>query len=132
MRRVMLAIALWLAPFDVFAQVPGGTFAQSSSAEATHIFKATPGALYSIYATNLTATAGFLVVVSSATVPADGAVTPIDCVVLPASGSASISYMTNTTPASYLTGVVAILTSATTCYTKTTGVITGFIRANVQ
>src|SRR5258708_4435019 len=72
MRRVMLAIALWLAPFDVFAQVPGGTFAQSSSAEATHIFKATPGALYSIYATNLTATAGFLVVVSAAPVPADG------------------------------------------------------------
>jgi hypothetical protein len=114
------------------AQPVGGTFTQSAAAEATHIFKATPGNLFSIYATNLTATVGFLAVVASATVPADGAIVPLDCVPLPASGSASINYLPGP-PKSYTSGgVVAVLTSAATCFTKTTGVITGFIAADVQ
>jgi len=133
MRRALLAIALWLAPFGVFAQSPGGTFSQSAAAEATHVFKSTgPGNLYTVYATNFTATAGYLVVVGSTTVPADGAIVPIDCSPLPALGVGSVVYQAITGPGPVPLGVVVILTSAATCFTKTTGVITGFIKANVQ
>src|ERR1700674_269459 len=46
----------------------------SAAAEATHVIKASPGNLYGIYATNLTGTAGFLVVLNATAAPADGAI----------------------------------------------------------
>lgn len=132
MRRLMLAVLACLAwTLPAHAQTMGGTFAQSASAEASHIFKATPGALFSIYATNLTSTAGFLAIVAATTVPADGAIVPLDCVPLPASSSASINFLPGP-PMPYAPGIVAILTSASTCFTKTTGVITGFLKADFQ
>lgn len=103
----------------------------SASAEASHVFKASPGTVYGIYATNLTGTAGFLVVLNATTAPSDGAITPLDCVPLPASGTASINF--NPGPgATYNTGIVAVVTSAATCFTKTTGVITAFFRGAAQ
>ena len=70
-------------------------------------------------------------VVNATSAPADGAITPLDFVPLPANGSASINY--NPGPAAaYSTGITAILTSATTPFTKTTGVITGAIKGAVQ
>lgn len=102
----------------------------SASAEASHVLKAGAGNLYSVYATNLTATAGYLVVVNLTSAPTDGAITPLDCVPLPAGGVAAIDY--STIPARYSTGITAVITSAATCFTKTTGVITGFIKGAVQ
>ena len=101
------------------------------SAAASLILKKSAGNLYSVYATNLTATAGFMVVLNATSVPADGAIVPLGCVPLPASGAASINYIP--TPAGlYNVGIVAALTSASTCFTLTTGVITGFIAGTVQ
>lgn len=103
----------------------------SGSAEATHVLKASAGNLYSVYATNLTATAGFLTVINATSAPGDGAQTPLECVPLPANGNASINYSAGP-PSVFSTGITAIVTSANTCFTKTTGVITAFIKGSVQ
>lgn len=138
MRKLLFALALVLMPLAAAAQqapVPtssaaiGITAATSTAAEASHIIKAAPGNLYSVYATNITSTAGFLVVVNAATVPGTGALTGatvLDCAALPANGTASISYAPGP-PKIYSTGIVALVTSAATCFTFTTGTITAFI-----
>ena len=64
--------------------------------------------------------------------PADGAVTPIDCVPLPANGNTAINYAGGGPPEVFSTGITAVVTSAATCFTKTTGVITAFIHGAVQ
>ncbi len=103
----------------------------SASAEATHVLKATPGNVYSAYATNLTSTAGYLVILNSTTAPADGAITPLACALLAPNGVASINYAPGP-PGVFSTGITAVVTSASTCFTKTTGVITAFISGSVQ
>lgn len=101
----------------------------SSSGESSHVLKGSAGNLYSVYATNLTTTPGFLAVLNATSAPADGAITPLDCIPLPAGGLASFNY---NIPAAYSTGITAVVTSASTCFTKTTGVITAFIKGGVQ
>lgn len=103
----------------------------SASAEATHVLKAAAGNLYSVYATNLTATAGFLTVLNATAAPGDGAITPLECVPIAANGNASISFAGGP-PAAFSTGITVVVTSAATCFTKTTGVITAFIKGAVQ
>lgn len=103
----------------------------SAAAENNHVLKATPGNLYSVYAVNLTSTPGYLVVLNTTASPGDGAITPLDCAPLPASGSASINFGAGP-PNVYSTGITAVITSAATCFTKTTGVITGFISGRVK
>jgi hypothetical protein len=103
----------------------------SAAAGNILVLKAAPGNLYSVYATNLTATAGFLVVTNTTTAPADGAILPLECVPLPANSNASVNYNPGP-PSVFGTGITAVVTSATTCFTKTTGVITAFIKGAVQ
>ena len=102
----------------------------SGSAENNQVLKAAAGNLYGVYAVNLTSTAGFLIILNSTTAPGDGAVTPLDVAYLPANGVASID-CSGATPHYYGTGITAVLTSAVTPFTKTTGVITGFICGQV-
>lgn len=128
--RFLLLAALLLWSWGAQAQTGAITPVVSGSAEAVHVLRAAPGRLNSVYATNMTATAGFLVVVNAVSAPADGAIVPLDCAPLPANGNVSINYSSR--PAAYNVGVTAILTSATTCFTKTTGVITGFIKGAVD
>jgi hypothetical protein len=137
-----LALALWLSVWAGTA-LAQGCIAQGSSgsggiipvvsaaAESSHVLKASPGSLCSVYATNLTATAGFLVVTNTTTAPADGAILPLECVPLPANSNASVNYNPGP-PSVFGTGITAVVTSATTCFTKTTGVITAFIKGAVQ
>ena len=120
--------AVAIAPTS--ASAAGITPVVSTAAEATRVLKASAGNLYSVYAVNLTATAGFLLILNTTSAPADGAVTPLDAVALPANGVASISYNSGP-PAAYSTGITAVLSSAATVFTKTTGVITGFIKGAV-
>lgn len=94
------------------------------------VLKATPGNVYSAAATNLTTTAGFLVLLNVTASPADGAITPLACAQLPSSGSASITY--GGIPAVFSTGIVAVVTSAASCFTKTTGTLTAHISGQVQ
>ena len=103
----------------------------STSAESSHVFKAGAGNAYSAYATNLTSTAGFFVLLNSTTAPGDGAITPLACAALAPNGSASINYAPGP-PGVFSTGITAVVTSAVTCFTKTTGVITAFISGSVQ
>jgi hypothetical protein len=103
----------------------------SNAAESSHVLKASAGSLWGVYATNLTGTAGFLVVLNATAAPADGAITPLACVPLTANGVASINFMPGP-PSAYSTGITAVVTSATTCFAKTTGVITAFIGGEVQ
>ena len=102
----------------------------SSTAEASHVLKASAGNVYSATATNLTSTAGFFVLLNSTTPPSDGSITPLACAFLPGNGSTSITY--NVPPANFSTGVTAVVTSASTCFTKTTGTITAMISGVVQ
>lgn len=105
----------------------------SAAAESAHILKASAGNLYSVHAANETANAGVLMILNATSAPADGAVTPLECAALPANGNASISY--NPGPAArFSTGIVAVLSSGPSCFTKntTTNVVTGFIRGSVQ
>jgi hypothetical protein len=125
---LQLATSTNSVPVNVGAITP----VVSTVAEASHVLKGSgPGNFYGAYATNLTTTAGFLLIFNATSAPADGAVTPLACVPLPASGNASI----NNKPGPYQvysTGITAVVSSASTCFTKTTGVITAFISGDVQ
>jgi len=103
----------------------------STATEASHILKAAPGNVYSAYAVNHTATTGFLLLLNSISAPADGAVAPLACAFLPPNGVASINYAPGP-PGVFSTGITAVVTSAATCFTKTTGAITAFISGSVQ
>lgn len=96
------------------------------------VIKAAPGNLYSVYATNLTANAGFLIVVNATAAPSPGALTAstvLDCIPLQASDVSSINYAPNP-PKVYSVGIVALVSSSSgsaACTTWTTGSITAFI-----
>ncbi len=110
--------------------VTGTSPVVSSTAENNHVLKATAGTLISAYASNGTATAGWLMVFNLTAKPADGAVTPIDCVALPASGTVAINYPIGAGKV-YSTAITVVLSSNASCLTLTTGVITGFISGSV-
>lgn len=103
----------------------------SAAAEASHVLKASGGNAYSVYAVNLTATQGFLVLINATSAPVDGAITPLACAPLAPNGVASLNYAPGP-PGVFSTGITAVVTSAVTCLTKTTGVITAFISGSVQ
>lgn len=140
MTRILFFILALLLPAIALAQgVPPPTsssFIAIPPAVASNvsslIIKAAPSNLYSVYATNLTATAGFLIIVNSATVPGTGALTAstvLDCIPLQASSVASINYAPYP-PKSYSTGIVALVSSSSgtaACTTFTTGTITAYI-----
>jgi hypothetical protein len=100
----------------------------STSAEGGHVLKASGGNLYAVYVTT-GATGGYLMVFNSATVPADGAVTPLECVNVPANQTIGISYGSGP-PAVYSTGISAAF-STTGCFTKTASA-TAFFHGSVQ
>lgn len=95
----------------------GITAVVSSAAEDSHVLKASAGNLYSVYVT-AGATAGYLMVFDATSEPADGAVTPIQCVVAPANMTTGITF-NGVTPEVYSTGITASF-STTGCFTKTT------------
>jgi hypothetical protein len=110
----------------------GNTAVVSSSAENNHVLKNAAGTLFTVYAVNLnTTTAAFLDILNVTSTPSDGAVAPLDFCYLPPSGSCSITY-SPFQGASYSTGITAVITSATTPLTKTTGTVTGLIVGHIS
>ncbi len=98
---------------------------QSSATEGSRVLKASPGLLNGFSATS-GATAGYVLLIDSATVPADGAVTPKFCYALPAgqtTGASWISY-----PAPFNSGIVIVF-STTGCFAKAIS-NTAFFSAN--
>lgn len=87
----------------------------SATAESDRIVKASAGNLYGLTVT-AGATAGYVLVFNSATAPANGAVTPLFCWVLPANSSLGVDF--GVSPAVFSTGITASF-SSTGCFTKT-------------
>lgn len=113
---------------------PGSPLISTTVNSATNglIAKAAPGVLYNVYATSTSTPQGLLVVLNQTTVPANGAaIVPKDCVPLPSSGNASINYPGP--PENFATGIVALISANTSCFTLTlSSTLTGFIHAGVQ
>lgn len=106
----------------------------STALENSHVLKGSAnGILYSVYASNLTGGAvGYLQIYNLTSAPADGAgKTPVVCVPFTSSGVASANYQ-GLPPAAFDTGITAVISSSTSCFTKTTGVLTGFISGIVK
>jgi hypothetical protein len=102
----------------------------SAAVEAAHILKNSPGNFYSLSVT-AGASAGFVLVFNAVSAPADGAVTPIECVAVAANGTATIpSSGTFNPPVRYTTGITAVF-STTGCFTKTASA-TAFFTGKVQ
>ncbi|HEU0157250.1 MAG TPA: hypothetical protein VFQ82_14340 [Stellaceae bacterium] len=131
MRRLPPAICLFtaivLGAARGWAFEPGIVPVVSSAAEAGHLIKGAPGNLYSLYVTT-GATAGFVMTFDAASAPADGPVTPVECVVAPPSSTVSISF--SGPPDIYRHGIVAVF-STTGCFTKTANP-TAFFKARAQ
>lgn len=79
-------------------------------------------------ALNYTANAGFLIAYNANAAPATGGLTPtlvLDCVRLPASGSAQINE--STFGKRFSAGIILLVSSGSDCVTYTTGSITAFL-----
>jgi len=101
----------------------------SSAAEASHVLKSLPdGVLYSLYVTT-GATAGYLMTFNATSVPADGAVTPVECVIAPANSTVAVTFGSGP-PDSYPVGITAVF-SSTGCFTKTASA-TAFFKGRVK
>ena len=99
----------------------------STAAESSHVFKASAGSAYSIYVTT-GATAGYLMIFNATSAPADGAVTPIDCVQAAAEATVGVS-SAGAPPDAFSTGITAVF-STTGCFTKTASA-TAFFKGRV-
>lgn len=87
----------------------------SAAAEGSHVFCSGPCELSSVYVTS-GATPGYALSFNATSAPADGAVTPIDCVVLPANSTVSLSYAGT---ADVFNVGLTLVFSTTGCFTKT-------------
>lgn len=125
MKRLLLILCLSLFATGAWAQancvVPAefaATPVVSSVAEGSHILKASSGCLLSVYVYNSGA-AAFLMIFNSKTVPADGAVVPLECVPV-ASASYQFINFAPLPPEWFSVGISAAI-STTGCFTKTVG-----------
>lgn len=99
----------------------------SSAVENGHVLKASAGNFYRLAVTT-GATAGYVMVFNSTTVPADGAVTPLLCRAVAANSSIEIDH--TGMPQRYSTGISAAF-SSTGCFTKTASA-TAMFEGDVQ
>lgn len=110
----------------------GITPVAATSAVASLVLKATPGNFYSASAANVTATAGFCLVINAVSAPTTGSsVTPIFFATIPANGTCSISTLGGP-PAVFSAGIVFLVSSNASPFTFTSGAITAAISGMVQ
>lgn len=109
---------------------------RSGAAEASHVFcdatgsattRKAPCFIRSLYVTT-GAVAGYLMTFNAVSAPADGAVTPVECIVAPANSTVSIDFGETNEP--YVTGLTAVF-SSTGCFTKTASA-TAFFKGRAQ
>lgn len=99
----------------------------SAAVESGRVLKASAGNLYRL-STTTGASAGYLLVFNSTTVPADGAVTPLICRAIAATSTLTVSFAD--IPARFSTGI-SVSFSTTGCFTKTASE-TAFFEGYVQ
>lgn len=109
---------------STFALTPVVTSAVASSL----VLKASAGNFYGL-TTVAGASAGFVMLFDATTAPADGAVTPKECLPIAANSSNTISYIPGP-PIAYTTGIVAVF-STTGCFSKTASA-TAFFSGKVK
>jgi hypothetical protein len=98
----------------------------SAGSESGHLFKNSAGGVLAMYAVNLSSVAGFLVLIDESSIPADGSITPLAVAPIQPNDIAVIEAFV--TPIATSSGIVAVLTSAASPFTKTTsGGLTGFL-----
>ncbi len=128
MRQLGLTLLLYLGLIGLAqAQSPtqclvppnaAATPVESTALEGGHILKAAPGCLLGVYVTVDSTTTGYLLTFNTTTVPADGAVTPIECIYIATNpGSVFINFSPQP-PEWYNVGIVAVFSSSG-CFTKT-------------
>lgn len=100
----------------------------SSALEAGHVLKSSAGNLYSLYVYSSDVD-GYLMTFNAASIPADGAVTPVEFLPVFA-GSSAILEFAGSIPDYYSTGIVAVF-STTGPFTKT-GSPTAFFKWRIQ
>jgi hypothetical protein len=102
----------------------------STAAEASHVLKASAGNFYSL-AVTAGASAGYVLVFNAISAPADGAVTPVECIAVAANATVTIpSSGAFDIPVRYSAGITAVF-STTGCFTKTAST-TAFFSGKVQ
>jgi len=101
----------------------------TSAVASALVLKASAGNLYSVTLTT-GATAGLLMVFNATSAPADGAVTPVYCVDVAATSTVAINFIPGP-PAQFATGITAVFSSGTNCFSKTASA-TAFISGMVQ
>jgi hypothetical protein len=135
MRKNFICILLALLAFScnqtpVYANPLGNAVAtaQTATAASNAILKASGGMLNSLSVTT-GATAGYVMVFDSATLPANGTVTPKFCYgSLPATSGIAVSYLPYAVP--FVNGITVAF-SSTGCFTLTASA-TAFISGQVQ
>jgi len=130
MKRILVLIVALLFSYPAFAATPLGNpipSVPSASVEGSHIFKTTSGVLTGFNVTS-GASAGYVLIFDSATVPADGAVTPMFCYSLAAATTGSSGWLQYPVP--FTNGIVMVF-STTGCFTKTIS-NTAFFSAQIQ
>jgi hypothetical protein len=135
MKRLLLALAFLGFTLPALGQtqcqVPAGgpgTPVVSTAAESGRVLKAAKGCIISGYVTT-GAVAGYMMIFNSTTVPADGAVAPINCIYVPANTSIGLNWAPQ--PPEWYSLGIAIAFSTTGCFTKTASA-TAFFHALVQ
>ena len=106
-----------------FAITPGS----SSALESNHVLKGSAGNLYSLYVVT-GSVGGYLMTFNATSAPVDGAVTPVECIPVPANSIGSLDFAV--IPDNYSTGIVAVF-SSTGPLTKTASA-TAFFKWRVQ
>ncbi len=107
---------------------PSPSFVQTAALAGSLVLKAGPGSLYACYVTT-GATAGWLMLFDATSIPANGAVTPKDCIYCPASATTEIE-LPFLTAEPFATGIAAAF-SSTGPFTLTAS-STAFIKGIVQ
>jgi hypothetical protein len=111
--------------------------AVSGAAESSHVFCDATGTapvhkapchLRTFYVTIATAVTGFVMTFDAVSAPADGAVTPRECIYLVGPGTIVRDYGARSEP--YITGLTAVW-STTGCFTKTASA-TAFFKLGAQ
>jgi hypothetical protein len=99
------------------AVAQAATLCTSAAVESGHICKATAGNIYWVDVYSSSASPAFLMVFDSATVPADGAVTPLYCFPVTATGAVDRNFTPGPWP--HTTTGISVALSSTGCFTKT-------------
>ena len=101
----------------------------TSAAASSLVLKASAGNLYSVTLTS-GASAGLLMVFDATSAPADGAVTPVECINVAANSTVVVNFSPGP-PSSYATGITAVFSTGTNCFNKAASA-TAFISGKVQ